>query len=244
MLLFGRCCSACRWGEGGREWVTKAGFSGHLSKAGAQWSGVRRRGSQVFFLSRDSGIEPGHRLDPPVHGSHCLGCCVVIQCSQSGPRPMHPTTTSRGTTTSQVLVYCSWSPCNTVRMRWRLELQHQPRRLELALGPAAPTRQPANSISTAGLCRTRQAVGQTQFIQISLCCPAPNAAAMSEDRTKISLRKGGKRKSRAALNTKQISAPIRQDVGGLPPGAPPMPGQPDPRRKAAPPGGGKVSCPG
>ncbi|SPO05881.1 probable Exocyst complex component EXO84 [Cephalotrichum gorgonifer] len=63
---------------------------------------------------------------------------------------------------------------------------------------------------------------------------------MSDDRTKISLRKGGKRKGRSTINTKQISAPIRQDVG-LPPGAPPIPTQPDPRRRPAPPGGGKTS---
>ncbi|MBE3047561.1 hypothetical protein IMZ48_34620 [Candidatus Bathyarchaeota archaeon] len=63
---------------------------------------------------------------------------------------------------------------------------------------------------------------------------------MSDDRTKGSLRKGGKRKGRAVI-AKQISAPIRQDGGGLPPGAPPMP-KPDARQRAAPPpGGGKVS---
>lgn len=73
--------------------------------------------------------------------------------------------------------------------------------------------------------------------------PSRENVAMSEDRTKASLRKGGKRKGgRPALNPKQISGPIRQDGGGLPPGAPPMPKQADGRRRAPPPGGGKVSC--
>lgn len=68
---------------------------------------------------------------------------------------------------------------------------------------------------------------------------------MSEDRSRISLRIGGKRKSRVPLiGSKKISgpisAPVRQDVG-LPPGAPPVPPVPDPRRRPDPPAGGKVS---
>ena len=99
----------------------------------------------------------------------------------------------------------------------------------------APISQPQLYRCGGGSCNCNEANSQ-HILRFRL-----PTATMSEDRTKVSLRKGGKRKGRAALNPKQISAPIRQDPGGLPPGAPPMPSQPDARRRAAPPGAGKVS---
>lgn len=113
-----------------------------------------------------------------------------------------------------------------------------------------PTRSPrTRAYTSSGKLRTDKPSGPRHLFTYGTCnsrkSPGPSQnTTMSEDRSRISLRKGGKRKSRALLSSKKISAPIsapvRQDVG-LPPGAPPVPPVPDPRRRPAPPGGGKVS---